>query len=169
MLSCAASAPKFCSAAPPGKTKPGGIVPQRHRESHCSGKRGVSSYARHSCWQSFINDRRQRACRGSRRRSKTSRASVLHTPLGRLATGSDCHSEIPLHVARLASLKCDFVHAKRHCWICYILAQVAGIVANYAAMLYQRRAAIPIVFTTSLDGNRCREMVAAVFLRRIRN
>ena len=112
MLSCAASAPKFCSAAHPGKTKPGGIVPQR---IDCSRKRGVSSYARHSCWQSSINDWRQRTCRDSSRRSKTSRASVLHTPLERLATGSDCHSEIRLHVARLASLKCDLVHAKRHC------------------------------------------------------
>jgi hypothetical protein len=40
------------------------------------------------------------------------------------------------------------------------------IVANNAAMLYQRRVA---VFTTSLDGNGYREVVAAVFLRRIRN
>jgi hypothetical protein len=53
--------------------------------------------------------------------------------------------------------------------ICYILAQVAGIVAKYAAMLYQTRVAVPIVFTTSLDGYRRREVVAAVFLRRTRN
>jgi hypothetical protein len=46
------------------------------------------------------------------------------------------------------------------------LAQVAVIVENNAAMLYQRRVA---VFTTSLDGNGYREVVAAVFLRRIRN
>ena len=70
------------------------------------------------------------------------------------------------HVARLASLKCDFVHAKGTAWICYISAQVAVIVANNAAMLYQRRVA---VFTTSLDGNGYREVVGAVFLRRIRN
>jgi hypothetical protein len=135
MLSCAASAPKFRSADSPGRrnleeSSLSVIANDLHDpdcfpslkgevredwQSYSSRKRGVSSYGGTPCWQSFINDQRRRACRGSRRRSKTSRASALHTPLGQLATGSDYDSEIWLRVARLASLECDFVHEKRHC------------------------------------------------------
>jgi hypothetical protein len=93
-------------------------------------------------------DWRRRACRGSRSLEDLPCLGIAHA----------------LDVARLASLKCDFVHAKRHC-----LDLFAGVVPNYTAMVYQRQVAITIVFTTSLDGNRCREVVAAVFRRRIRN
>jgi hypothetical protein len=70
------------------------------------------------------------------------------------------------HIARLASLKCDFVHAKRHCLDLLHIGASRRDSGEQRCDVVPRRVA---VFTTSLDGNGYREVVAAVFLRRIRN